>query len=321
MNKPRFCQSAAGRWVAIAVAIAAACAAGRDADAAADPEPGTGIGRSLPAPATDFHGLRVQVYGQGRPVLMVPGLASGAQTWSETCLALQPGVQCHLVQLPGFAGQPPVQVPESRWLETMRDRLLAYVAARQLARPVVVGHSLGGALALMMAAESPQAVDRLVVVDALPFLAALRQPDATAADAARQAAGLRQQMVQATPAEYDAQTRAAAPGMTRREDGVARLVAWSRDSDRATVGAAFAELWGTDLRPRLARIERPVLVLGAWAAYAPMGATLDGTRRLYEAQYAALRGVRVRMSEHGRHFLMWDDPDWLVAQVRGVLAE
>ena len=58
------------------------------------------------APQT-FRGIKVEVVGEGRPVLMVPGLNSAGETWSETCAALQQDhVQCHIVTLPGFAGQP-----------------------------------------------------------------------------------------------------------------------------------------------------------------------------------------------------------------------
>ena len=81
---------------------------------------------------------------------MVPGLNSAGSVWRETCAALQPQVQCHIVQLPGFAGAKPAAV--DAFLAPMRDRLLAYVDAEKLQAPVVVGHSLGGALALMMAA-------------------------------------------------------------------------------------------------------------------------------------------------------------------------
>jgi pimeloyl-ACP methyl ester carboxylesterase len=51
--------------------------------------------------------LEVEVVGTGKPVLMVPGLNSAASVWRETCAALQPQVQCHIVQLPGFAGAKP----------------------------------------------------------------------------------------------------------------------------------------------------------------------------------------------------------------------
>src|SRR6218665_1550443 len=131
---------------------------------------------SATARADSFEGLDIQVVGQGRPVLRTPGLNSAGAVWTETCAALQPGVQCHIVQLPGFAGTPAVKAEP--YLEGMRDRLLAYVEARQLKQPVVLGHSLGGALALMMAAQAPQRLDRLVVVDTLPFPAWIRHPSA-----------------------------------------------------------------------------------------------------------------------------------------------
>ena len=79
---------------------------------------------------TEFRDLRVEVVGQGRPVLMIPGLNSAASTWSPTCAALQPGVQCHIVQLPGFAGAPAVATDD--FLGGMRDRLLAYLDERRL---------------------------------------------------------------------------------------------------------------------------------------------------------------------------------------------
>ncbi len=79
-----------------------------------------------------FRDLQVEVVGSGRPVLMIPGLASAASVWSETCAALQPGVQCHIVQLPGFAGAPAVH--KDRWLDAMREQLLGYLVERKLPR-------------------------------------------------------------------------------------------------------------------------------------------------------------------------------------------
>jgi hypothetical protein len=79
-----------------------------------------------------FRGLKVEVVGEGRPVLMVPGLNSAGETWTETCAALQKDhVQCHIVTLPGFAGLPAAaDASKDAWLDDMRDRLLAYVDAQ-----------------------------------------------------------------------------------------------------------------------------------------------------------------------------------------------
>ena len=273
------------------------------------------VSRSEAAPV-EFRDLRVEVVGKGRPVLMIPGLNSAASTWTETCAALQPGVQCHIVQLPGFAGAPAVAT--DNFLSSMRDRLLAYLDDRKLDKPVVIGHSLGGALALQMAAQAPGRIDRLVIVDALPFLAGLRGMTPEAARGA--AAAMRQQMLTSSPAQWEAGARQGAAGMSRTPANGERVVAWSLASDRATSAQAMSELWGDDLRPLLPKITVPTLVLGAWAAYEPMGSTLESTRRIFETQYAGLNGVKIIMSQRGYHFLMWDDADWLVGEVKAFLS-
>lgn len=268
------------------------------------------------AATAQFRDLTVEVVGQGRPVVMIPGLNSAASTWTETCAALQPAVQCHIVQLPGFAGAPAVKT--DAFLDGMRDRLLAYLDERQLERPVVMGHSLGGALALKMAAEKPGRIERLVIVDSLPFFAGLRGMSPEAAKAA--ATAMRQQMLASTQEQWEAGSRQGAMGMSRNPANNERVAGWSLKSDRATSAQAMSELWGEDLRPLLPRITTPTLVLGAWAAYEPMGSTMDSTRKIFEGQYAGLNGVKVSMSPRGFHFLMWDDPEWLVGEVKGFLA-
>src|SRR5690606_22980294 len=123
--------------------------------------------------------VQVEVVGEGRPLLMIPGLNSAAEVWRETCHAPKQ-VQRHLVQLPGFAGARPAAPRPADFLPAMRDELLAYVRARKLERPAVAGHSLGGVLALQMAVQAPAEVGPLLVVDALPFYAGIQNPQADA---------------------------------------------------------------------------------------------------------------------------------------------
>ncbi|MEN5366925.1 alpha/beta hydrolase [Stenotrophomonas sp. TWI273] len=264
-----------------------------------------------------FQDLQVEVIGSGRPVLMIPGLNSGAQVWRETCAALQPQVQCHLIQLPGFAGAPAVVSDD--FLSAMRDRLLAYSADRKLDHPAVIGHSLGGVLALQMAIAAPQKIGPLVIVDALPYFGAVQNPAATPATLTPMAEQMRAGMLAADATQYAAQTDAAVANMAHAPEQVATLKLWGRDSDRATTANAMYSMTMTDLRQPIAGITAPVLVLGAWAAYQPFGATEASTRQVFATQYAALPGVRIEMSRAGYHFLMWDDPRWLQTQIRGFL--
>ena len=74
------------------------------------------------------------------------------------------------------------------------------------------------------------------------------------------------------------------------------------------------DMYTIDLRAEISRIQQPVLVLGAWAAYKQYGSTKESTRAIFTQQYAKLPGVRIEMSEAGRHFLMYDDTAWFFAQ-------
>ena len=277
------------------------------------------VSAALPieAHAADVRGMSVEVVGEGTPVLMIPGLNSSAETWRDTCTALQPRVQCHLVQLPGFAGHPAVE--EDAFLDGMRDRLIEYVDAESFESPVVMGHSLGGVLAMKMAIKAPGSVGRMVIVDSLPFLPAAQNPAATVDQMRPFAEQMRSASSAADDAAYFAQAEAALPTMTRAPEHVATVRHWGRASDRAATAQAMYELMTTDLRDRLHAIQAPTLVLGSWAAYRPHGATLESTRAVFEAQYDGLEGVQIEMSEDGYHFLMWDDPQWLLDQVSGFI--
>ena len=263
--------------------------------------------------------VQVEVVGSGKAVLMIPGLNSGAEIWRATCAALQPQVQCHLVQLPGFAGAAAADPLPEDFLPAMRDELLAYAKAQKLQQPAVIGHSLGGVLALQMAIAAPDAVGPLVIVDSLPFYAAIQNPQTTAASVKPMADQLRAGMLAAEPAAYQAQAEAALKGMLHDQGHMPVLVRWARESDRATTAAAMHSMLVNDLRDAVAGIRAPTLVLGSWAAYRPMGATQASTRGIFAAQYAKLPGVRIEMSAEGFHFLMWDDPQWLYGQIRSFL--
>lgn len=274
---------------------------------------------SAQAKTVQFQDVSIEIVGEGRPVLMIPGLNSAGETWRETCAALQADkVQCHIVQLPGFAGAAPVQT--GQFVDSMRDRLLAYLKDRKLVRPVVMGHSLGGFIGLEMAIAQPKAIDQLVIVDSLAFLGALQNPAATSESVKPMAEAMRKQMTTQDDASYRGGIAASVKGLTLDEKRVATLLRWGEASDRATTAQAMYEMMVTDLRPQLSKIQAPTLLLGSWAAYARFGATKESTAGIFKAQYAELKDVRIELSEGGYHFLMWDDPKWLQDQVRGFIA-
>jgi pimeloyl-ACP methyl ester carboxylesterase len=270
---------------------------------------------AAPQPGVEtYQDIRVEIRGHGHPILMIPGLNSGAATWTETCDALiTSDQQCLIVQLPGFAGQKPIQSDD--YLETMRDRLLDYLGAQNLTGVTILGHSLGGNLALMMALKDQSRIKNLVIVDSLPFYPAGQNPAATPQSVKAQADAQLLRMRAPVSDEMKPMMLAMLQAMTLSDARVVQMQQWSAASDRATTAQAYYELQIIDLRDELGRITIPVLVLASWAGYAPYGATMDKVRQNFMAQYKKLAGVRIALSEKGRHFLMWDDPTWLQTEV------
>jgi len=279
---------------------------------------GSGAAHAAAAAPAGTGKVQVEVVGHGRPLLMIPGLNSSAEVWRETCRALK-DVQCHLVQLPGFAGARAADPRPADFLSAMRDQLLAYVHDQKLDHPAVIGHSLGGVLTLQMAVKEPDALGPLVIVDSLPFYAGMQNPQATAQSVQPMAEQMRTAMLAADPASYQAQAEAALAPLTNSTARLPELKRWGHDSDRATTADAMYSLLVTDLRSEVAGIRSPTLVLGAWASYQAMGATEASARAIFQSQYAALPGVRIVLSATGHHFLMWDDPQWLRGQVQAFL--
>lgn len=270
--------------------------------------------------ATIKSSLSVETKGTGPALVFIPGLNSGKETFRATCDHFQKNYQCHLLQLPGFAGHPATPVLHEDFLIAMRDEILAYLNNHKLQKVTLVGHSLGGTLSLMLALKAPELVDKLVIVDALPFYPAIQNPALTAELMRPQAEQMRVMMNNQSKADYEKNAAANMQGMSNNPARLPLLIEWSKNSDRATTTQAMVALMITDLRGDVAAIKQPTLVLGAWAAYKAYGSTKDSTAGIYQLQYAKLKNVDIRLSDTGYHFLTWDDGDWVNQQISEFLS-
>jgi N-formylmaleamate deformylase len=243
-----------------------------------------------------------------RAIIFIPGLSSHGSVWDAVAAHYDDRYDCHVLTLAGFAGVPPV---EAMSLETVRTDLAAYIRRRKLERPVIVGHSLGGVLALSLASAEPGLAGPLVVVDAVPFLPALWSPDATVDSMRGPAAAMRERLsgLSADAWRRFQQTNPVLKGMVTRAEDQARLVQWGIDSDPHTVAQATFELLTLDLREALARITSPALVVAATKGAPP------GTAARYEGQYTRLPQHRLVEMDGARHFVMYDDPDRLIHEM------
>ncbi len=260
----------------------------------------------LPAPvaAAPFSSARltVETRGAGADVILIPGLGTGRNVWSSLVRAV-PGYRYHLVQLAGFAGEPvrgnargPVVAPLAR-------ELARYIEESGLRRPAIVGHSMGGTLAMLLAAGHPRLVGRIMVVDMLPAPAGLFGQNREDTGAlARGIASLTG--TEAGRRLYSSFVNVLAP----QGSGF-------RTSDPALVGRTMNELVAMDLTDRLPAIRVPFTIVYA----APDERLARAADRRYRSAYANARSPRfVRIDDSG-HMIMFDQPARLAAAIREFL--
>jgi len=138
------------------------------------PEPAPGpVGRWMEGagvvPAfVDLPGARVRYVrkGSGAPVVLVHGFASSVYTWKDVLPALAARHDVVAIDLPGFGGS---SIPRPLQSASYPGVVLAVMDHLGLDRATLVGNSLGGSVAVAVAAEHPERVDRLVLIDSAGF--------------------------------------------------------------------------------------------------------------------------------------------------------
>lgn len=257
--------------------------------------------------------------GQGPDVIFIHGLASSANVWRNEANRLKDRYRVHLVQVRGFAGteagantNPPLLVP-------IRDDILAFVRQGGLQKPTIVGHSMGGLLAMMAADADGGAFGKIMIVDSLPFFGLLGGPQATVESVTPTAARFRDQILAQSEAEYAAGQVRTMAIMTKSKgpEAQAALIA-SQTSDRRVVAHAMYEDWITDMRPRLPGLRMKVVVLYAFDT--TMGvpqAVIDG---MYASAYAGLPNRELVRVDNSYHFIQIDQPERFHAEVEKLLS-
>lgn len=101
----------------------------------------------------------------GLPVLFIHGNGASATFWEETMLALPAGFRAIAPDLRGYGDTEPLPVDATLGLGDMVEDALAMIDALSLTSYHVVGHSMGGGVAMKLAMARPAAVLTLTLVD------------------------------------------------------------------------------------------------------------------------------------------------------------
>ena len=259
----------------------------------------------------------VKVSGHGRPVIFIPGIAVPGEVWQPTVDALAGICQCHVLTLAGFGDLKPTRTDP--FLPNVRDEIIAYIREQKLDHPVIVGHSMGGVMALWVAETAPELPGRLVIVDALPDMAALRYPDVPMKIVRQKIAADVAQIQNCTLVEQTARQQKMLQSWVTSPEVGAKLLTETARSDPWTVGQALGEMMNANLFPGLTKITCPTLVMISIADKI-VHATAEQVTRSFQQQYQPLAGVRFKVFDSAHHFIMLDAPQEFQAALIGELA-
>jgi pimeloyl-ACP methyl ester carboxylesterase len=261
---------------------------------------------ATPTATFDTGIVRVQEFGtrNGRPIILIPGLGCGPWVWDAQISALAPRYNIYALTLPGFDGRP--MIGGGMLMRRAVDSIHTLIVLRHLRRVIVVGHSLGGTLAVMFGETYPRDAANIVTVEGgYPVAPTQAQRDAAVARNAAPYEHISQAQLAQTLKTNELQYT-----ITRKPD-VNRAAQLSGRSDAKAIVAWMKAALVLDLTPRLSRISVPFTaiipfdpVIDPYQGFK----TLAAKRDAYENWVAHAKDGKVIVVSPSRHFVMIDRP-------------
>ena len=257
--------------------------------------------------------IQVSKSGKGPLLLFLPGFTTPGSVWNETIQNLNGAYESHVVSYAGFNGLAPIDTP---WYESVRQELIDYVRKNSLTQLTLVGHSMGGNLAIELAAAFPERVSGMILVESIPCMREVMMPGVPASNL-KYGSKYNQQILAMPDDAFVQMATQTAHSMTTAAAKADSLVKWSVRADRKTYAYGYTDLLKLDLRDKLSEIKVRTLILEAGAGYPDK----DMVHANYQRQYSNLESAEFLMNENSKHFIMFDQPEWFYKTVNNFLKE
>ncbi|MCE2413714.1 alpha/beta hydrolase [Candidatus Poribacteria bacterium] len=115
--------------------------------------------------STEINGLKIayQVSGEGEVILLLHGWGGEAASFQPVFDWLAHSHKVYALDLPGF-GQS--QIPLTAWnTSDYAQFVIAFLEEFDIPKAHFIGHSFGGRISIIVSAEYPEKVDKLILVD------------------------------------------------------------------------------------------------------------------------------------------------------------
>ena len=268
------------------------------------------------APAEQRLGhISIVTEGSGSPVVLIPGLSSPRAVWDGIAPELARNHRVILVQVNGFGGDGAGENLSPGVLAGVVGDVHAYLAAHKLGPAKIIGHSLGGLVALQLAKAHPEDASALMIVDSLPYIGDIFVPNATVAQLEPQAKAIREQMVASYGKTDEAGAQRTAATLSLTPAAREKVQSWVEKADARVAGEAMYEDLTSDMRSDMARIATPITLVFPYSAAMPK----ERAEPFYHGEYAKAPHVTFAPVADSGHFVMLDQPQAFAAAVRAFL--
>jgi len=244
--------------------------------------------------------IQVEKSGSGDVILFLPGFTTPGSVWAETINHLEGDYESHTATYAGFGGLEPIEMP---WYSSVKTDLLNYIKENNLKKVTLVGHSMGGNLAIDIASTLPKHIHKVLIVDGIPCMREVMMPGVPASMITYESPFSAQMLAMEDDAFAQMATGMAA-NMSNNTEKTEDIVNWVLTSDRETYVYGYTDLLKLDQREQLKDITAETLIL-----MAPFPDE-DMVRNNYEQQYENLESKKLLMANDSKHFIMLDQPEW-----------
>ncbi|MCL1078380.1 alpha/beta hydrolase [Parashewanella spongiae] len=266
--------------------------------------------------------IKVDTLGstQNKNIIFILGFLSDSSVWAPIANSLSKNNKVYLMNISGF-GQTPSCDRYGEIYTAAKSDIIDFIKSNNLTNTIVIGHSMGGLMALDIGLDNELKLAGVLSVDGLPFFGpVLTETNSTQATSlVYLAKRLRALLDSASHVELELLTLLLKNELTDNKDKLSQLGLMARKSDPKTAGSGIYSVLTTDLRPKLSTLEVPYLLLGATGAWKTEDAK-NKMAGIYNEEIENTQLGDVEMNTQGKHFLMWDQPQWLLNQINNFIA-
>ena len=258
----------------------------------------------MPAIVTDQGVVHYEVYGQGKPVILLHGWLGSWRLWQSTMEALAPNYRLYAIDFWGFGESGKRR--ENFTVDDFVSLVEQFMARLGIAQAPLVGHSMGGTVSLAAALKNPDRISKVVIIGSPIKGSSLAIPLQLAA-----IPGIARLLFWQMGLFTNALNLAA--GFMCAQPGFAQLL--TSDMNQTTLRSFFtsiSSLKQVDLSSQIASLKMPVMGMfgGRDNIVSPRQAKL---------LQQALPSSRLAWYPAARHFVMLDEGSAFIADLKNFL--